>query len=142
MKTQDALQQLRADQEIQIGSDISLCWHGLMVNGQLIYWTSISELHNTTTGLQIKFNPAGSRAASELEQQSLNNVDNTDLLMRVYDHFRTSAGTIGEVSAKIGMDVRELLMDGYTDSQIRDITAGRKKLTDVMQEGPKSEPQV
>jgi hypothetical protein len=51
-----------------------------------------------------------------------------------------SGGTIGDLSARIGYDVRELILDGYSWRQIREVTEGRITLAELFKCMPENEP--
>ena len=48
--------------------------------------------------------------------------------------------TIGEISAAIGVDVRELIMDGYSLKQIQAVVDGRWTLTELYSRVPEERP--
>lgn len=82
-------------------------------------------------------------------------VDGIALFMQVVNHLiaaipyiqRRSAsgwppGSIGDLSARIGYDVRELLIVGYTDAQIRGLTRKEYTLEELLKQRPKGPPMV
>lgn len=46
------------------------------------------------------------------------------------------AGSIGDVSSRLGIDVRELLASGYSNAQIDRVLRGEMTLSDLFQEKP------
>jgi hypothetical protein len=82
-------------------------------------------------------------------------VDDVDLLVRVTNHLieaipylrRRSTtgwppGSIGDISARIGYDVRDLLVVGYTDDQIRGLLRKEYTLDELFKQRPKGPPMV
>jgi len=47
-----------------------------------------------------------------------------------------SSGSIGEISARIGGDVRELVVMGYSDAQILRVLSGELALSDLLSQLP------
>ena len=45
-------------------------------------------------------------------------------------------GSIGDTSVRIGMDVRELYIDGYTQADIHKVLQGELSLSELMKRGP------
>ena len=45
-------------------------------------------------------------------------------------------GSIGDLSARVGCDVRDLLIAGYTHADLWDVTSGRCTLEELRQRGP------
>jgi hypothetical protein len=48
---------------------------------------------------------------------------------------------IGNISAAIGYDVRDLLVEGYTMEQIDEVIDGKITLDDLFKQQPKKKPQ-
>lgn len=46
------------------------------------------------------------------------------------------AGSVGDISARIGYDVRDLIMDGYSQDEIDDVLYGRRTLEELLKSGP------
>jgi hypothetical protein len=46
-------------------------------------------------------------------------------------------GTIGDLSARVGCDVRELMMEGYSLVEIYDVADGKCSLEELRQRGPR-----
>jgi len=49
-------------------------------------------------------------------------------------------GSIGDISIRIGTDVRELLIAGYTDDQIRGVLRGEYTLEELRKQRPEGKP--
>jgi hypothetical protein len=49
-------------------------------------------------------------------------------------------GSIGDLSARLGTDVRDLLIMGYTDHQIRGVLRGEYTLDELRRQRPKGKP--
>ena len=49
-------------------------------------------------------------------------------------------GTIGDISARIGYDVRELIIDGYSWQQIYEVANRRLTLVELFKHKPENEP--
>jgi hypothetical protein len=45
-------------------------------------------------------------------------------------------GTIGDLTVRVGTDVRELMMEGYRLEQIYDVADGKYSLEELRQRGP------
>lgn len=45
-------------------------------------------------------------------------------------------GSIGDISVRIGTDVRELYLDGYTQMDIHEVLQGKLSLNELLQQGP------
>ena len=48
-------------------------------------------------------------------------------------------GSIGDTSVRIGTDVRELYIDGYTQADIHKVLTGELSLSELMRQGPSKE---
>ena len=46
-------------------------------------------------------------------------------------------GTIGDLSVRVGYDVRDLMMEGYELDEIYDVASGRCTLKELRQRGPR-----
>ena len=46
-------------------------------------------------------------------------------------------GSIGDISARIGYDVRDLKMAGYSDAEIDEVLYGRCTLAELLQRAPR-----
>ena len=58
------------------------------------------------------------------------------------DQFYGQPGSIGAISARIGYDVRELIVAGYSDRQIWRVIAGEITLAQLFAEEPDRRPAV
>ena len=45
-------------------------------------------------------------------------------------------GSIGDISARIGYDARDLKMAGYSDDEIFQVLSGERTLEDLLNSGP------
>ena len=45
-------------------------------------------------------------------------------------------GSIGDISARIGCDVRDLKMAGYSEDEITQLLTGARTLEDLLKSGP------
>ncbi|MBN2004229.1 MAG: hypothetical protein JXA21_12820 [Anaerolineae bacterium] len=47
-------------------------------------------------------------------------------------------GSIGDLCRRVGYDVRDLIMEGYTWDEIYTVARGERSLEDLLQRGPQS----
>ncbi len=147
---------LRSGGTVAFGEQISLGAHGLVSGGETLTWEEMEKIRFTQTAdLSIhrkgqhvpwKLVMHGRIANFPVFQILLHEVvKGTPAEAALEDPFERlqpggdrPVGNIGTVSAAIGYDVRELLMQGYTMPEIQRVVKGEITLTELLQGGPKS----
>ena len=135
-----ALQRIRAGEALTFGRRLKVDWYGLLLDSERVGWRELEGVDaGLDGGLTLSWLPRD--GAPRRAVLAGDEIAERPLLMQLTQHFRRSSGTIGETSARLGMDVRELMIDGYTQRQISAVLRHEKTLRELYAEGPAGEPQ-
>lgn len=155
-----SLEQYKAGQTISFGDKISIGPHGFVSAGETLDWKDVSEIRITETGdliirrtnqrtpwklvmhpkianfptfrsllhMAVKGTPTESKLKDPILEQAQK---------RQADLSKAGAGNIGSVSAAVGYDIRDLMMEGYDLKEIHRVASGDITLEQLRQAGPK-----
>lgn len=153
-----ALEAFRAGGTVSFGEAIAVSPQGFVANGQVLPWEQVAKatinrsgdlsLHKKDQRLfwklvmhpRIANFPTFRAFLHEIIRETPAQAALEDPL---YDQARKRdqpgpRANIGSVSSAIGVDVRELLMDGYTMEEIHRVVHGEISLAELRQVGPKA----
>lgn len=147
---------LKMGATIPFGEQIGVSRSGLVSAGETLDWADVEKMRFTQTG-DLSVHKKGQRLPWRLVMHSRianfpalqallhEAVAGTPAEAALEDPSRRAApqagqavGNIGTVSAEIGYDVRDLLMEGYTLQEIHRVRAGEITLEELRRAGPKS----
>jgi len=144
--TASMLERYHLGETIHFGTGVKLNQDGLFVGQEQIKLNTIQSLSLNESG-NIVIRQLG-MAEARLVVHAIT-VDDVDAMLEVvnglvreipYTRRRSVTGwppgSIGDVSARIGCDVRDLLITGYTDADVREVTSGRCTLEELLERGP------
>ena len=144
--TASMLERYHLGETIHFGARVKLNQDGLFVGQEQIELNTIQSLSLDESG-NIVIRQLG-MAEPRLGVHAIT-VDDADAMIDVVNNLvreipytqRRSVtgwplGSIGDLSARIGYDVRELFIMGYTDADVREVTAGRCTLEELLECGP------
>jgi hypothetical protein len=156
-----SLEQYKAGQTIPFGDKIGINLHGLVSGKETLDWKDVSEILIDRTGDLIirktdqrmpwkyilhpkianfptfralvhgvvKGTPAESKLKDPIFEQAQK---------RQADQSKAAVGNIGTVSAAVGYDIRELMMEGYDLKEIHRVASGEITLEQLRQARPKA----
>lgn len=147
---------LKSGATVPFGKQIGVNGSGLVSAGETLTWAEVEKMRFTQTG-DLLIHKKGQRTPWKLVMHShIANFPVFQALLReavagtpaeavleessrrVEPQGGQAVGNIGTVSAEIGYDVRELLMEGYTLQEIHRVRTGEITLAELLQSGPKS----
>ncbi|MCG2769411.1 MAG: hypothetical protein L6435_13675 [Anaerolineae bacterium] len=144
--TASMLERYHLGETIRFGTGVKLNQDGLFVGQEQIKLNTIQSLSLDESG-NIVIRQLG-MAEPRLVVHAIT-VDGVDTVLEVvnglvreipYTRRRSVTGwppgSIGDVSARIGYDVRDLLITGYTDADVLEVTTGRCTLEELLERGP------
>ncbi len=156
-----ALEQYKAGQTISFGDMIGIGPHGLVSAGEMLDWKDVGEIRITEIGdlnihrtnqrtpwklvmhpkianfptfravlhEAVKGTPAEAMLKDPIFEQAQK---------RQADQSKAAVGNIGTVSAAVGTDIRELMMEGYDLTEIHRVARGEITLEQLRRAGPKA----
>jgi hypothetical protein len=156
-----ALEQYKAGQTISFGDKIGIGPHGFVSAGKTLDWKDVGEIRITETGdlnihrtnqrmpWKLVMHPKianfpifrtllhevvkGTPAESVFQDPVFDQAQK-----RQGDLSKAGVGNIGSVSAAVGYDIRELIMEGYDLKEIHRVASGEITLEQLRQAGPKA----
>lgn len=147
---------LRFGAMVPFGEQIGISGRGLVSGGETLAWEDVEKMRFTQTG-DLSVHKQGQHTPWALVMHS--RIANFPLFQallreaargtpaeaaledpsaRAEPQSVRPIGNIGTVSAEIGYDVRDLLMEGYTLQEIHRVRAGKITLDELRRAGPKS----
>lgn len=144
--TDSILERYHLGETIHFGTRVNLNQDGLFVGQEQIELNTVQSLSLDESG-NILIRQLG--VAEPCLVVHAITVDDVDVMLEVvnglvreipYTQRRSVSGwppgSIGDLSARVGYDVRELFIMGYTDADVREVTSGRCTLEELLERGP------
>jgi hypothetical protein len=144
--TESVLRRYQLGETVCLGEGISLGQEGLLVEGEQVALNTIQPLGVDERG-NIVISRIGARESWLLVPTAI--VDNVGVMLEAVNQLvkdvpyldRRSVtgwppGSVGDVSARIGYDMRELMMAGYSWEEIHSVLYGRRTLEELLERGP------
>jgi hypothetical protein len=141
------LEWIRAGETIHLGGQVWLDADGLSVGGEQIPLNTIRPLSLDEQGNVVvqrlgvqepwKVVPAGVLEDVDLVLDVVNRLVKEVPYLERRSVTGWPPGSVGDVSARLGTDVRELWMAGYTDREIRSVLSGERTLEDLLASRPR-----
>ena len=144
--TASMLERYHLGETIRFGTGVKLNQDGLFVGQEQIKLNTIRALTSDGSG-NIVIRQIG-MAEPRLVVHAIT-VDDVATMIEVVNHLvreipyfqlRSATGwppgSIGDVSTRVGCDVRDLLIAGYTTADFWDVTSGRCTLEELRERGP------
>ncbi len=156
-----ALERYKAGKTVMFGPQIGLSQQGIACGQKLLSWEQTAEIRFTSQGsLEIKQKGSKKAWRTVFHPKIANYPTLKAMINRVVEQNPPSmqppirgagqkpakvasrdgfspAGSIGDLSARLGYDVRELMMAGYTLQQIYGVSEGEYTLQELLQSKPK-----
>jgi hypothetical protein len=145
--TESVLRRYRSGETVCLGEGVSLSREGLLVDGEQVELNTIQPLRADDRG-NIVISRIGARESWLVVPAA--SVDNVGVMLEAVNQLvkdvpyleRRSVtgwppGSVGDVSARIGHDVRELIMAGYRWEEIHSVLHGGCTLEELLARGPK-----
>jgi hypothetical protein len=125
---------------VTFGQDLGLSQHGIRCRDKLLPWSDVAGIRlNLYRDVIIMVKREDKRLSQQLVPHA--GIANLMIFSAMVEQIlkpdrdgqqadtskSTARGGIGELSARLGQDVRELLMQGYTPTDIQEMIAQREK---------------
>jgi len=156
-----SLESYKNGQTVSFGDAIGISPNGLVSADQTLAWKEVSEIKITETG-DLNVHKTGQRIPWKLvmhpkianfptfravlheavkgtsAELKLKDPVLEQIQKRQIDPSKAGTGNIGTVSAAVGYDIRELMMEGYDLKEIHRVASGEITLAQLRQAGPKA----
>jgi hypothetical protein len=139
-----------AGEEICFGPHVALARGKLHLRGGSLPLETLEKLRLDANGNVLVRRLGADEPPTVLPAAQIDDADRfvrvTNRLIQAIPYLRRRStsgwppGSIGDISARIGTDVRDLLLVGYTDEQIRGLLRGEYTLEELYRRRPKGKP--
>jgi hypothetical protein len=146
--TESVLKRYRLGETIRLGEGVSLSREGLLVDGEQVELNTIRPLRADDRGNIVICRIGTSEPWLVLPAAS---VDNVGVMLEAVNQLVKDApylerrsvtgwppGSVGDVSARIGYDMRELMMAGFSREEIHTVLHGGCTLEELLERGPQN----
>ena len=144
--TESVLRRYQSGETVCLGEGVSLSKEGLLVDGEQVELNTIQPLRVDARG-NIVISRIGASESWLVVPTAI--VDNVGVMLEAVNQLvkdlpyleRRSVtgwppGSVGDVSARIGYDMRELMMAGYSWEEIHSVLHGGRTLEELLERGP------
>jgi hypothetical protein len=144
--TESVLKRYRSGETVRLGEGVSLSQEGLLVDGEQVGLNTVQPLRVDDRG-NVVISRIGARESWLVVPTS--SVDNVGMMLEAVNQLvkdvpyleRRSVtgwppGSVGDVSARIGYDMRELMIAGYSWKEIHSVLHGGRTLEELLERNP------
>ncbi len=144
--SESVLKRYRSGETICLGEGVWLNQEGLTIDGKLVRLNTIQPLRADDRGDIVVSRIGASESWLTIPAAGVDHVgvmlEAVNQLVKEVPYLERRSMTgwppasVGDVSARIGYDVRELIMAGYSWEEIGTVLYGRRTLEELLERGP------